>query len=342
MLFIYSLTCAVIGGFFTSALLTNIIVKSKLAKNTVNPLKDFLGAVGSHGSKQVTNLGGLAICASTLITTSIFASLTHTPTIAIMATSFFFFCIGLWDDMSKIITKNSNGSKIRLRLFFTIAATLTFVIVLGKADIIDNSQIVTPSFGHFKNITFLPVAIVVLFKIFTIVGSSNAVNITDGLDGMVSTSMVPTAMLFMVMPLLALSTNSYFDGTEVDADIINLSIYAGALLGSLLGFLWHNASKATIFMGDSGSNFIGCTIGAMAVTMQAEIILAIAGIVFVIETLSTALQIFTIRKFNKRIFKMAPLHHHFEIKGWTEHKIVARSFIVSTLAMFVALMTILK
>ena len=236
--------------------------------------------------------------------------------------------IGAFDDYKKLKTNSSDGfnGKVRLVLEFLISIIFVYYFNQFSPDSLKNLI----SIPYTKNITVDLNYLYIPFCSFVIVGTANSVNLTDGLDGLAIGPVMITALAFAII--------AYFTGNFIFSDYLKISFIPGsgelviicaALVGSGLGFLWYNAPPAMVFMGDTGSLAVGGTIGAVAVATKHEIILAIVGGLFVLETISVIMQVFSYKLTGKRIFKMAPLHHHFEQKGWSESTIVIRFWIIS-------------
>lgn len=295
----------------------------------------------SHIIKTGTpTMGGVLIILSVTITTLLFADI-HNKYIwlllfVLIATGL----VGFIDDYKKITLKNSKGISGRTKLIFQTLITLIVCIILfyrmHSPSLID---IVLP---FTKNISY-PFGVVGFFILsyFVIVGSSNSVNLTDGLDGLVSFPIIASS--------LGLAIFAYIAGNKILSNYLLLPhiigaqeivVFCGALVGSCLGFLWFNANPAKVFMGDVGALALGATLGTIAVILRQEIAFFIMGGVFVFEALSVMLQVFSFKLRGKRIFLMAPLHHHFELKGWKENQVVVRFWIISVVLLLISLATI--
>ena len=247
--------------------------------------------------------------------------------------------IGFYDDYKKLKAKSSKGisarAKLGLQTLIAFGATLVFV---ETAPDVLRYGLAIPSF---KDLV-IPLGIsYVAFAIFVIVGASNAVNLTDGLDGLAIVPVMITAMSFGIIAYLVgnIRFANYLQIHYV-AGTGELSVMCGALVGAGLGFLWYNAPPARIFMGDTGSLALGGSLGAIAVATRHEIVLAIIGGLFVLETVSVIIQVISFKLTGKRIFAMAPLHHHFEKKGWAEPTIVIRFWIIAVILALIGLATL--
>lgn len=284
-------------------------------------------------------MGGLLIILSVVISLILWSDLQNTFVwIGFLALIFFGF-IGFVDDYNKIRSNSSNGLTARTRIILQIFfALMISILVINNLDDHINTTI---SFPFFKNLIVNFGYFYLIISLFIIVGSANAVNLTDGLDGL---AIVPVMIVAMTFAFIA-----YVSGNIVFSDylLINyipgtgeLSVLCGALIGAALGFLWFNAPPAKVFMGDTGSLALGATIGSIAIMVKHEIVLAIAGGLFVLETLSVIIQVISYKLTGKRVFMMAPLHHHFEKKGWAESTIVIRFWIITIVLALLSLATL--
>jgi phospho-N-acetylmuramoyl-pentapeptide-transferase len=293
----------------------------------------------SHLSKEGTpTMGGLLIIFAAVISTFLWSNLTIDYVWMVMMVTVGFGLIGFMDDYRKLSQKNSKGISGKVRLLLEIAIALFVSIILyHKAGF--SSSITIPFFK-----TALPDLGwgYVLLSTFIIVGAANAVNLTDGLDGL---AIGPAITCFMTYLLFAYFTGNirisgylqipYVAGTG------ELTVFCGAMVGAGIGFLWYNAYPAQVFMGDTGALSLGAALGTLAIMTKQEILLAIVGGIFVLETVSVIFQVGWFKiSHGKRIFRMAPIHHHFELKGWAEPKIIVRFWIISILLALVAISTL--
>ena len=247
--------------------------------------------------------------------------------------------LGALDDYKKIKHRNSVGISSKLKIILQIL--LAIIGVIFFTFLVDNQEITNLYFPFFKNLIINLGWFFIPFAVFVIVGSSNAVNLTDGLDGLATVPVILVAACFAFI--------SYVTGNIVFADYLQIpyiegtgeiSIFCGAIIGSCLGFLWFNAPPAKIFMGDTGSLSLGGSLGAVGILTKHEIVLAITGGLFVLEAVSVMVQVISFKLTGKRIFKMAPIHHHFEKKGWPESTVVIRFWIISIILAMVGLATL--
>ena len=247
--------------------------------------------------------------------------------------------LGAYDDIKKIKGKSSAGISSKTKIFTQIILALIGILILtylAKPDDLMNLYI-----PFFKNIILNLGWFFVPFYLFVIVGSSNAVNLTDGLDGLATVPVILVAACFAFI--------SYVTGNIVFAQYLQIpyiegvgevSVFCGAIIGSCLGFLWFNAPPAKIFMGDTGSLALGGSLGAISIITKHEIVLAITGGLFVFEAVSVIVQVLSYKLTGRRIFKMAPIHHHFEKKGWHESTVVIRFWIIAIILAMLGLATL--
>jgi phospho-N-acetylmuramoyl-pentapeptide-transferase len=293
----------------------------------------------THLAKQgVPTMGGVLILAVILCSTLLWARLDSSLVWLLLFVTLFFGMIGGIDDLRKVRKKNTKGLSARGKLVLQIvgASVVGLFILLHPGF---DGQLSVP---FFKNIHPDLGWFYLVFAVLVIVGASNAVNLTDGLDGLATGPTVISGSVYLVF--------SYLAGHTVLADYLQipfvpgageLAIFCGAMVGACLGFLWFNAYPAQIFMGDVGSLAIGGALGSVAIIIKQEFLLAIVGGIFVMEALSVIMQVGYFKMTNgKRIFLMAPFHHHFEKKGWHESKVVVRFWIVSVILGLFAIATL--
>jgi len=284
-------------------------------------------------------MGGLMILSGMLVSTLLWANPANPYVWVVLGVTLCFGFVGFYDDYLKVKKQRSDGFSARTRLGIEalIAAIASIALVhLGQSQIA-----MTLVFPFFKDVVLNLGWFFVFFAAFIIVGAGNAVNLTDGLDGL---AIVPVMIAAASFGMIA-----YLSGNAVFADYLQihyvagtgeLAVLCGAVLGAGLGFLWFNAPPASIFMGDTGSLALGGMIGAVAVATKHEIVLAVIGGLFVLEAVSVIVQVVSFKLTGKRIFKMAPIHHHFEQLGWTEPQIVIRFWIVSVVLALAGLSTL--
>ena len=247
--------------------------------------------------------------------------------------------LGAFDDYKKIKMKSSNGISSITKFSLQIILALVGIIILYLTS--NSEELNNLYFPFFKNLVLNIGWFFVPFYIFIIVGASNAVNLTDGLDGLATVPVMLVAACFAFI--------SYISGNIIFSDYLQISyiegvgeasIFCGAIIGACLGFLWFNAPPAKIFMGDTGSLSLGGSLGAVGIITKHEIVLAITGGLFVLEAVSVIVQVISFKLTGKRIFKMAPIHHHFEKKGWPESTVVIRFWIISIILAMIGLATL--
>ena len=294
----------------------------------------------SHLSKRGTpTMGGLMILSAVLVATLLWANWRNYYVWLVLGVMMSYGAIGFYDDFLKVTKRSAAGfsGKMRLGLEIVVAAIATYVFMqIAPPNIAD-----TVAIPFFKNVQFDLGPFFILFGIVVIAGAGNAVNLTDGLDGLAIVPVMIVAATFGIFAYVIGRVDftrylqlSYVPGTG------ELTIICGALIGAGLGFLWFNAPPAMIFMGDTGSLALGGALGAMAIATKHEIQLAIAGGLFVLEALSVIIQVVSFKTTGKRVFRMAPLHHHFEQKGWQEATVVVRFWIISVVLSLIALTTL--
>ena len=290
----------------------------------------------THLAKRGTpTMGGLMILTALVISMVLWMDLTSPFVWACLAVTVGFGAIGFMDDYDKVTKRHHAGlsSKIRLLLEFVVAGIAAFIIV---------SQLNTNLYVPFLSGRYIPLGpFYYVFAAVVIVGAGNAVNLTDGLDGLATMPVIIAAGTFAIIAYLAgrIDYATYLGIPHVPR-AGELAILCTAIMGAGLAFLWFNAPPAAVFMGDTGSLALGGALGAIAVAAHHEIVLFIVGGLFVIETASVIIQVFWYRRTGRRVFLMAPLHHHFEKKGWSEPTIVIRFWIISMILALVGLATL--
>ena len=284
-------------------------------------------------------MGGVLILIGILFGTLLWADLNSPYIWALLMVATSFGLLGAVDDYLKIKRKNSRGISSLLKITFQIflsLITVFFLIKFGSNDHLKNLY-----FPFFKNLVLHLGIFFIPFAVFIIVGSSNAVNLTDGLDGLATVPVMLVALSFTLICYVVGNTvfSEYLQIPYI-SNVGESSIFCGAIVGSCLGFLWFNAPPAKIFMGDTGSLSLGGSLGAVSIISKHEIVLAIIGGLFVLETVSVIIQVISFKLTGKRVFMMAPLHHHFEKKGWAESTVVIRFWIISIILALIGLATL--
>lgn len=325
-------------AFFLSFVLTIYLmprfIKWAKARNANQPIYDLAPKTHQKKSKTPT-MGGIVFLVASLIAIVICARMNNLFVLAGLACIILFGLIGMEDDLAKIVgKKNTAGLTPRMKMLLQILASGIVALILYTGI-----DLATDFYIPFYKYPLFDMNILAIgFWILVMVSASNAVNLTDGLDGLAT---VPS-----ILSILSLGIFVYVGGNAFLSSYLLLPkvggsgevvIVATALIGSLVGFLWFNCYPAEIFMGDSGSLSIGAFIGYMAIISKNEILLILIGFVFVLETVSVILQVGSFKTRKKRIFLMAPIHHHFEVKGWPENKIIVRFWIIALLSNLLAL-----
>ena len=322
-----------------TALVASFIIGPKLIqKLALNDVGESIRKDGpeSHSIKQDTpTMGGLLILFSIIISSVIWGDLTSRYIVNILLVIISFGLIGFVDDYMKL-NGNSDGMKPAVKFiaqFFVAFASVFFLFssILSPVE----TELVIP---YTNNLTLQMGWFFVPFSIFVIVGSSNAVNLTDGLDGL---AIMPTVMIAAALGIFAYVAGninmSEYLGVPYIRDAGEVFIICAAIAGSGLGFLWFNTYPAQVFMGDVGALSLGAALGLIAVIIRQELVLAVMGGVFILETISVILQVGSFKLTGKRIFNMAPIHHHFELKGWAEPKVIVRFWIITVILVLIGL-----
>lgn len=294
----------------------------------------------SHLSKSGTpTMGGALILVTIGITTLLWGDLSNRYIWLVLAVTFIFGAVGWVDDYRKVVEKNSRGLPAKWKYFWQSVAGLGAAIFLYvTAEVPAETQLFIP---FFKDIALDMGIFYIVLTYFVVVGSSNAVNLTDGLDGL---AILPSVMIAGALGIIA-----YLVGHVEFARYLNIGyvpgageliVICGALAGAGLGFLWFNTYPAQVFMGDVGALALGAALGMVAVITRHEIVFFIMGGIFVLETVSVILQVASFKLTGKRIFRMAPIHHHFELKGWPEPRVIVRFWIITIILVLIGLATL--
>jgi phospho-N-acetylmuramoyl-pentapeptide-transferase len=284
-------------------------------------------------------MGGALILISVFVATLLWADLTNRFVWVALFTTAAFGAIGWVDDWMKIVYKNPRGIGAARKYFWQSVAGLGVAVFLYySARVTAETYLLLPLF---KNVTLDLGPGFILLAYLVIVGSSNAVNLTDGLDGL---AIMPTVMVATALGVFAYVVGNFnfsaYLGFPFVPGVGELLIFCAAIVGAGLGFLWFNTYPAMVFMGDIGALALGAALGVVAVMVRQEIVLVVMGGVFVMETVSVILQVVSFKLTGKRIFRMAPLHHHFELKGWPEPRVIVRFWIISLILVLVGLATL--
>ena len=330
-------------SFFTSLIIVLLIggpfIKFFSNQKILNPIRN--DGPEDHIVKKIgtPTMGGVIILVGLLISVLCWGDLSNINILFCIYIAISFGLLGAFDDYKKIKQSNSSGISSKFKIISQIILAVIGISLF--VYFIDYQNITTLYFPFFKNLFINLGWFFIPFAVFVIVGSSNAVNLTDGLDGLATVPVILVAACFAFI--------SYVTGNVVFSNYLQIpyiegtgeiSIFCGAIIGSCLGFLWFNAPPAKIFMGDTGSLSLGGSLGAVGIITKHEIVLAITGGLFVLEAVSVIVQVISFKLTGKRVFMMAPIHHHFEKKGWAESTIVIRFWIIAIILALVGLATL--
>ncbi|MBT3708677.1 MAG: phospho-N-acetylmuramoyl-pentapeptide-transferase [Gammaproteobacteria bacterium] len=291
----------------------------------------------SHLSKRGTpTMGGALILVAIMVSTLLWGDLDNRYVWTVIGVTFVFGAVGWVDDYRKVVEKDSRGLPGRWKyLWQSVGGLAAASFLFYSATLPAETQLIVP---FFKDVVWQMGVFYIVFSYFVIVGTSNAVNLTDGLDGL---AILPTVMVGAGLGIFA-----YLSGHTQFSDYLNipylpgageLVVFCGAIVGAGLGFLWFNTYPAQVFMGDVGALALGAALGTVAVIVRQELVLFIMGGVFVMETVSVILQVASFKLTGKRIFRMAPIHHHFELKGWPEPRVIVRFWIITVILVLIGL-----
>jgi len=292
----------------------------------------------SHFIKEGTpTMGGALILLAIMLPTLLWADLSNLYIWVTLLVTAGYGAIGFTDDYLKVVKKNSDGISARQKMFWQLLIALVASLLLYNSEGFD-TRLSLPFFKNLQpdlGIFYIPFAMLVM------VGASNAVNLTDGLDGLAIGPMIIAASTFLLLAYVAgnAKLSGYLQITGIQG-AGELAILCGAMVGAGLGFLWFNSYPAQVFMGDVGSLSLGGSLGVIAVITKNEFVLVLVGGIFVVEALSVIVQVVSFRFWGKRVFRMAPIHHHFELKGWPEPKIIVRFWIISIILALIGLSTL--
>tara|TARA_A100000164_G_C21902095_1_gene771049 strand:+ start:104 stop:1186 length:1083 start_codon:yes stop_codon:yes gene_type:complete len=321
--------CLVFGKYFISFL---------ERKNFGQVIRE-LGPEKHYEKKGTPTMGGILILAAVLFSCICWGDLNNRYLWSIIFLIISFGALGFLDDFLKLKYNSSDGLSAKLKIFWQLVFAIIIATYLYLTHTIP--QEISLFLPFLKDFELNLGIFFIFFSVFVIIGTSNAVNLTDGLDGL---AIMPSVMVAGGLGIIA-----YISGNIIFADYLNivylsgteeLLIICGTIIGAGIGFLWFNTYPAQIFMGDVGSLSLGAALGGMAVILRQEVILAIMGGVFVIEALSVIIQVTSFKLTGKRVFKMSPIHHHFELSGWAEPKIIVRFWIITLILVLIALATL--
>jgi phospho-N-acetylmuramoyl-pentapeptide-transferase len=303
----------------------------------------------SHLAKRGTpTMGGSLIIFAVIIPTVLWSDMGNRFVLLATLVTTGYGIVGFLDDFLKIRRKSSGGLPGRFKLLAQLAIATLVSYYLFTSDMLPEAfkfRVAIPFTNFYESDFALPLAVYVIFSVIVIAGASNAVNLTDGLDGLAIGPVIISAGTFL---FLTYAAGTLIDGFDI-ARYLNiphipgvgeLAIYCGAMCGAGVGFLWYNSYPASVFMGDVGSLPLGAGLGFLAVASKNEFTLLIVGGIFVLETVSVIVQVISFKLTGKRVFRMAPIHHHFELKGWAEPKVIVRFWIISFALALVALATL--
>ena len=330
-------------AFFTSLLIALLmggpIIRYFANKKIFNPIRE--DGPSDHIIKKIgtPTMGGIIILIGIIFSVILWADLKNIYILFCLYIVSSFGLLGAYDDFQKIKRSSSLGISSKVKIYLQIFLAVLGLVILSY--FIEYEEFKNLYFPFFKNLFVNLSWFFIPFAVFVIVGSSNSVNLTDGLDGLATVPVILVAGCFAFI--------SYVTGNIVFSEYLQIlyiegtgeiSIFCGAIIGACLGFLWFNAPPAKIFMGDTGSLSLGGSLGAVGIVTKHEIVLAITGGLFVLEALSVMVQVISFKLTGKRIFKMAPIHHHFEKKGWPESTVVIRFWIISIILAMIGLATL--
>lgn len=331
------------GAIFTSLLICfvlgpRIIAWLRSKQGEGQPIRE--DGPETHFKKKGTpTMGGLMILISVMTSTLLWVDLSNTYTWIVLIVTGGFGLVGLADDYQKLTKRNTRGvpGKVRLAIQILISLVATYFIMQTA----EGPHVTSIAIPFFKDL-WLPLGVLYApFAVFVMVGASNAVNLTDGLDGLAT---VPVLIVALCFGLIAYLVGNFVFANYLQIAFVpgagELSVFCGALVGACLGFLWFNTPPAQVFMGDTGSLALGSSLGTIALIIKHEIVLAIIGGLFVMETVSVIIQVASFKLTGKRVFKMAPIHHHFEKLGWSEPTVVIRFWIIACILALIGMSTL--
>ena len=317
----------------------NPLINYFSSKQIHNPIRD--DGPSEHIVKKIgtPTMGGLMILLGMFSGVLLWGDLSNPYNWFLLYIAGSFGLLGAYDDYKKIKKNDSSGVSFKFKIIIQIILALIGILILYLS--VESNELNKLYFPFFKNLIINLGWFFIPFYLFVLVGSSNAVNLTDGLDGLATVPVILVAACFAFI--------SYVTGNIVFSEYLQIpyingvgesAVFCGSIIGACLGFLWFNAPPAKIFMGDTGSLSLGGSLGAVAIITKHEIVLAITGGLFVLEAISVIAQVISFKLTGKRIFKMAPIHHHFEKKGWPESTVVIRFWIISIILAMIGLATL--
>ena len=336
------LTLRTILGVLTALLICFVVGPTMIRKLSHYQVGQQIRELGpeSHFSKAGTpTMGGALILVAVAIGTLLWADLENRYIWVVLLVTMAFGVIGFYDDYKKLVLKDSKGLSAKAKYFWQSVVGLAAAIFLYQTAISPaETQLIVP---FFKDVAIELGLMFIVLTYLVVVGSSNAVNLTDGLDGL---AILPTVMVAGALGIFAYVTGhvkfAEYLGIPYIEGVGEVMIFCATIAGAGLGFLWFNAYPAQVFMGDVGALALGAALGIIAVVVRQELVLLIMGGVFVVETVSVILQVASFKLTGRRIFRMAPLHHHFELKGWPEPRVIVRFWIITVILVLIGLATL--
>jgi phospho-N-acetylmuramoyl-pentapeptide-transferase len=337
-LFTYLTMRAILGALTALAialLLGPSLIRSLQAKNIGQTVRT--DGPGTHLPKAGTpTMGGALILASITASTLLWANLKSPYVWTVLLVTLTYGLVGFVDDYRKLMRRNSAGLSARTKLFWQAVVAICAAVFLYK--IADRPQETALLIPYLKNVSIQLGGFFIALAFLVIVGTSNAVNLTDGLDGL---AIMPAVLVAAALGIFAYAAGNVIFARYLGIPYVEgageLLVFCASLAGAGLGFLWFNAYPAQVFMGDVGALALGGALGTIAVIVRQELVLLIMGGIFVIETLSVVIQVASFKTTGKRVFRMAPLHHHFELKGWAEPKVIVRFWIITVILVLLGL-----
>ena len=331
---------AILTSLFFSLIFGELIIKSlSNIQPSGQPIRNDGPETHILNKVGTPTMGGILIIMSILVSLILWADLKNNFIWISILSCLSFGFIGFYDDYLKVKSNSSNGLKARTRIIIQLLISFLVVYLIQNNLPLNFSQSI--SFPFFKDLIIDFGILYFFIGIFIIIGSANSVNLTDGLDGL---AIVPVMIVAMAFAFISYVSGNLIFSNYLQINYIpgtgELSVFCGSVIGAALGFLWFNAPPAKVFMGDTGSLALGSSLGSTALIVKHEIVLAIIGGLFVLETLSVIIQVLSFKLTGKRIFMMAPLHHHFEKKGWAESTIVIRFWIITIVLALIGLATL--
>lgn len=325
----------VLTALFVSLLLGPMLIRALTQRQIGQQVRD--DGPSSHLSKSGTpTMGGALILVAIAVSTLLWADLRNGYVWVVLLTTLAFGAVGWVDDYRKVMLRNSRGLPAREKYFWqSVAGFAAACVLYFTATNAEQTALLIP---YLKDVSVALGLLFIPLCYFVIVGTSNAVNLTDGLDGL---AIMPTVMVAAGLGVFAYLSGNVNFSTYLAIPYIDgageVTIICAAIIGAGLGFLWFNAYPAQVFMGDVGALALGAALGTIAVVVRQELVLVLMGGVFVLETVSVILQVTSFRLTGRRIFRMAPLHHHFELQGWPEPRVIVRFWIISLVLVLIGL-----